>query len=261
MNLLILGCEWRGTDAAHAAAATEKAYRVIKSLVAKEPDHEVYLDALAAASCDVATDLSIGGRTQEAEALWREAARRSRELWEAHPDKPLYLKHAAFAIEHLGNAAFNRSDFETAQQHFTDAWDAQEVVRRDVPEDRSLRSQRGNLLSKLASVNLRLGQFDLADRQFREAQQTWSALADDYPDAIQIPEWMANANFYHAQDLLNMHRSDEAMRCYRDALNQMEALVEKHPEITRLRDRLELYRSDATLSGALSPMAGPAGGM
>jgi serine/threonine-protein kinase len=261
MNLLILGCEWRGTDAVQAAAVTEKAYRVIGSLVAKEPDNEVYLDALAAASCDVATDLASNGRTQEAEALWRDAARRSRELWEAHPDKPLYLKHMCVAAEQLGSLAYNWNNLETAQQHYARAWDALEIMHRELPEERSLRSQRGNLLVKMASVSLGQGHFELADRQFYEAKDAWSALARDYPDAILVPEWIANANYSYAQWLVKANRATEAQGCFQDALDQMELLVEKHPEITRLRDRLELYRSDATLAGALPPILGPASGM
>jgi tetratricopeptide (TPR) repeat protein len=141
-----------------------------------------------------------------------------------------------------------------------EAWEALEIVRRDLPDERSFRSQRGNLLLKMAMVSAGQGQMELAERQFLEAKETWSALARDYPDAIQIPEWIAEAEFNFAQCLFKANRAEEARHYYREALAQMETLLEKHPEIPRIRDRWEVFRGDPTLASVLAPVMSTTGG-
>jgi tetratricopeptide (TPR) repeat protein/tRNA A-37 threonylcarbamoyl transferase component Bud32 len=233
MNLLLLGGEWRGADAVRAATLTNKAYHVIQSLAAEYPDNVVYCDALAAAGCDVATDLSVAGRFDEARQLWEQAARQSKDLWAGHQEQPLYLKHAVHASEQLGNLAVVHGDLDEGVKLLTDAWNLLEIMLREIPEERSLRGQKGNLLVKMADASLRQGKYDVASQRFSQAIDVWSNLSRDYPDVMHVREWIATANYRYALGLVDADRSNEAVRYFEDALKQFEALARQHPEITR----------------------------
>ncbi len=199
----------------------------LEPLVAANPDHPEYLDALASAFISMATLQRSRGQTHgEGESL-RQAVEHYRALVRALPDVPQYSENLSATLTDLGLLLLDEDRCRDAKPLLIEAGERINDLTRRYGNPPYYQSQLAFSQDALGQVLWNLGDNELAQQLLVRSMQLYSQLNEQHPEIADYVERLAIVQSHLARTASGADADDG----FRSAAQTLTKLVDEFPEV------------------------------
>jgi eukaryotic-like serine/threonine-protein kinase len=213
-------------------------------LLLEAPGSSRLLDLLGSAHLERGLCLLTLGRTNEAEAAYRQASRASAAAVASEPDDAEILNHLASAHNNLGVLLHGQPT--KAEPEYRRAIGVRRELVRGRPDNPGYFDDLGSSLTNLGLIEDDLGRKAEALKLQRESVEVRERGVALSPENAQYLRGLALSQTHLANVLGNLGRDDEAAQVYNLANAKLLTLVERNPEVPEFRWRKAIGLTDVT---------------
>ncbi|MGI9429873.1 MAG: hypothetical protein ACR2NM_14520, partial [Bythopirellula sp.] len=197
-------------------------------LVADQPDHPEYLDALASVYVSLANSFRNRGLKDQTLDALRSAVKHYRQLSRSVPDALRYTEYLGITLTDLGLVQHEAAYNQEAETHLDEAFETLFELADRYPTNLRCRENLATCQDAMGQVWLdRNPDPQQASKALLDARESCKVLIREHPERLDYFERFAVAASHYARALHRENKNDDARKYFEEAISILQPLVDR----------------------------------